>query len=98
PGHNIVDVLAGAPRAHAAMEAVRVFRQVNVRVPSVSGQTAGTATATLRASGLTARIVDSEPFYSFLLPGSAVVCNTSPQVGQSVAPGTVVTVHVSKTC
>jgi hypothetical protein len=98
PGRNIVDVLAGAARAHAAMDAVRVFRQVNVAVPSLSGQTVGAATATLRANGLTARIVDNEPFYGFLLPGSPTVCTTSPAAGQSVPPGTVVTVNVSKSC
>lgn len=97
PGQNIVDVLAGAPRAHAAMEAVRVLRQVDVQVPTVAGDTAAAATAALRAGGLTARIVNNEPFYSFLLPGSPTVCATSPAAGQSVAPGTVVTVSVSKT-
>ncbi len=98
PGENIVDLLAGAPRSHPAMGAVRVFRQVDVRVPAVSGQTAGAATATLRASGLTARTVDNEPIYGLLLPGSPAVCNTSPRAGQSVPRGTVVTVNVSKTC
>lgn len=98
PGQNIVDVLAGAPRSHAAMAAVRVFRQVNVPVPSVSGQPVGAATAGLRASGLIARIVDNEPFYGFLLPGSPAVCSTSPAAGQSVPPGSTIAVNVSKSC
>jgi hypothetical protein len=98
PGQNIVDVLAGAPRSLAAMEAVRVFRQVDVRVPTVAGDTAGAATAALRAGDLTARIVNNEPFYSFLLPGSPTVCTTSPAAGQSVPPGSTVTVDVSKSC
>jgi len=98
PGQNIVDVLAGASAARTAMTAVRVFRQVNMSVPTLSGQTIGAATSALRSRGLTARIVDNEPFYGFLLPGSPAVCNTSPGAGQSVAPGTVVTVNVSKTC
>ncbi|HWE32903.1 MAG TPA: PASTA domain-containing protein [Solirubrobacteraceae bacterium] len=98
PGQNIVDVLAGAPRARAAMQAVRVFRQVDVPVPSVSGQTPAAATATLRARGLTAQIIDNEPFYAFLLPGSPTVCRTSPAAGQPLAPGSTVTVTVSKSC
>jgi hypothetical protein len=98
PGQNIVDVLAGAPRSRPAMDVVRVFRQVDVPVPSVSGQTVAAATATLRASGLVARIVDNEPFYAFLLPGSPAVCTTSPATGHSVPPGSTVTVDVSKSC
>ncbi len=98
PGQNIVDVLAGAPRARAAMEAVRVYRQVDVPVPSVVGETVPAARATLRARTLTARIVENEPFYSFLLPGSPVVCNTSPPAGRPVVPGSAVTVSISKAC
>ncbi len=98
PGQNIVDVLAGAPRARAAMAAVRVFRQVNVPVPSVTGDTVAAAKATLRARGLVARTVENEPFYSFILPGSPVVCTTSPSAGRRVAPGSTVTVNVSKSC
>lgn len=98
PGHNVVDVLAGAPRAHPAMEVVRVFRQVDVPVPTVTGMALAAVRATFRARGLTARIVESEPFYSFILPGSPVVCSTSPAAGQQVAPGSTVTVHVSKSC
>jgi hypothetical protein len=98
PGQNIVDVLAGAPRSQPAMEAVRVFRQVDVPVPSVFGETIAAATAALRAGGLSARIVNNEPFYGFLLPGAPTVCTTSPPAGRPVPPGTVVTVNVSKSC
>jgi hypothetical protein len=98
PGQNIVDVLAGAPHARAAMAAVRVFRQVNVPVPSVIGDTVAAAKAALRSRGLTARTVENEPFYSFILPGSPVVCTTSPPAGRPVAPGSTVTVNVSKSC
>jgi hypothetical protein len=98
PGQNIVDVLAGAPRARAAMAAVRVFRQVDVPVPSVTGDTVAAAKAALRARGLIARTVENEPFYSFILPGSPVVCTTSPAAGRPVAPGSTVTVNVSKSC
>lgn len=98
PGQNIVDVLAGASRARPAMTAVRVFRQVDVTVPSLTGSLANAAVNALRARGLRAKVVDNEPFYSFLLPGSPAVCNTSPPAGRSVPPDTVVTVNLSKSC
>jgi beta-lactam-binding protein with PASTA domain len=98
PGQNILDVLAGTTGAAPAMTAVRVYRQVQVDVPSLSGDSASAAASALQSVGLAARIVDNEPFYGFLLPGSPSVCSTSPPAGRSVAPGTVVTVTVSKTC
>jgi PASTA domain/Glucodextranase, domain B len=98
PGTNIVDVLAGAPHAQAAMTAVRVYRQVYVSVPDVSGESPGSATQALRGLGLVARIQNIGHFYDFLLPTSPSVCGTSPPAGHSVLPGSTVTVSVSKTC
>jgi hypothetical protein len=97
-GTNLVDVLAGGAHAQAAMTAVRVFRQVYVQVPDTSGDSAGSAIRALRAIGLVPRIQNDSQLFDFLLPTSPQVCGTSPGAGQSVLPGSVVTVTVSKTC
>jgi hypothetical protein len=98
PGTNLIDVLAGAPRAHDAMTAVRVFRQVYVAVPTLSGANPTDAEQRLRRLGLVPDINKNEPFFSFLIPGSDAVCGTDPAAGAKVAPGSKVTVTVSKTC
>jgi hypothetical protein len=98
PGTNLVDVLAGVAHAQAAMTAARVFRQVYLQVPDVSGDSADGATRALRAIGLVPRIQNDGEFFDFLLPTSPQVCGTSPGAGQSVLPDSVVTVTVSKTC
>ncbi len=98
PGNNIIDVLAGAPHAVAAMAAVRVYRQVEVTVPEVSGDSPSAATRALRAAGLVAQIQNNGNFFDFLLPSSPQVCSSSPAAGHSVPPGSAVTLSVSKTC
>ncbi len=98
PGSNLVDILAGAANARAAMTAVRVFRQVYVQVPDLSGDSADGAIRALRAIGLVPRIQNNSQFFDFLLPTSPQVCGTSPAANRSVLPASVVTVTVSKTC
>jgi hypothetical protein len=98
PGTNIIDVLAGAPRAQDAMSAVRVFRLVYVTVPTLSGAGTSEAVQRLRALGLVPQVNKDDPFFSVLIPGSDAVCGTEPGSGAKVAPGTRVTVTVSKTC
>lgn len=98
PGMNLVDVLAGAVHAKAAMTAVRVYRQVLVTVPNVSNDSPSSAAKALEALGLHVHTDDTDPFYSFLIPESKGVCGTSPRAGRRVLPGTTVTLSVSKTC
>jgi hypothetical protein len=98
PGTNLVDVLAGAVRAKAAMTAVRVYRQILVTVPNLGNDSPATATKALQALGLKVHVVDTDPFYSFLIPGSKGVCGISPNSGHRVLPGTTVTITESKTC
>jgi beta-lactam-binding protein with PASTA domain len=95
---NIVDVLAGAPAAQSAMNAVRVFRQVYVQVPDLTGAGTSDAEHQLRLLGLVPDVKKNESFFAILLPQSDTVCGTSPPAGARVAPGATVTVTVSKTC
>jgi hypothetical protein len=98
PGTNLIDVIAGAPHAHDAMTAARVFRQVYVAIPDLSGAGPSDAEQRLRQLGLVPEINKSEPFFSFLIPGSDSVCGTEPGANVKVAPGSTVKVTVSKTC
>jgi hypothetical protein len=38
PGTNVVDVLAGSTHARAAMAALRIYRDVTIEVPDVTGE------------------------------------------------------------
>jgi hypothetical protein len=98
PGSNLLDVLAGAAHAKAAMTAVRVYRQILVTIPDVSNDSPPNAAKALVALGLHVHLKDTDPFYSFLIPGGQGVCGTSPGAGQRVDPGATVTISVSKTC
>jgi hypothetical protein len=98
PGANVIDVLAGAPRAYGAMTAVRVYRQVAVGVPDLSGFNPSKAIAVLTARGLTAHVVDVGGFFQSILPASTHVCRTVPRAGRLVAPGSDVQVQAAKIC
>jgi hypothetical protein len=98
PGVNIVDVLAGAARAPGAMTAVRVYREVPVAVPQLSGDSPSDAVAALRALGLTPTVQQASGLFESLIPVSSQVCSTDPPAGQSVPPGTAVAVQVGKLC
>lgn len=98
PGANVIDVLAGAPRAPAAMSAVRVYRLLPVAVPAVEGQSSSTAVTTLTRLGLRPRVHDVGGFLQSLLPMSEQVCSTDPPAGQLLAPGSAVQLQVAVFC
>jgi hypothetical protein len=98
PGSNLIDVLAGAGRDRAAMTALRIDRQVLVAIPNVDNDSPSGAVQALHALGFATRVNNTDSFFDFLIPGSPGVCGTSPPGGHRVAPGTLVTVSVSKTC
>lgn len=98
PGSNVIDVLAGAPRARAAMSAVRVYRELPVTMPNLDGQSAPTAAADLRRLGLKPQVSDQSGFFQSLLPLSKQVCATEPPAGQALAPGSYVSVEIAKIC
>jgi hypothetical protein len=98
PGMNVIDLLAGAPRAQAAMSAVRVYRELPVVVPRLDGASASAASAELRKVGLRARVHERGGFFQSLLPLSKHVCATEPPAGRLLAPSSVVAVEVAKVC
>jgi Glucodextranase, domain B/PASTA domain len=98
PGTNMVDVLAGAHGAQAAMSVVRVVRELQVPVPDLIGSSPATAQQRLTAMHLGERLEKTSYPLDFLVPRPYQVCSTSPAPGQPVPPASTVTVTISKTC
>jgi hypothetical protein len=99
PGTNLIDVVAGAPDgARPAVVAVRVRRQVTVAVPELVGFTPSDAEDALAGLGLEADVQEGGGLLDFLLPEDARVCETDPQPGTQVDPGTTVKVLAAKRC
>jgi hypothetical protein len=99
PGTNLVDVFAGANGgARPSMVALRVRRQVRVRVPDLSGFTPTDAKDALAGLGLQADVQEAGGFFEFLLPEDARVCQTDPAGGSEVGPGSTVKVYAAKRC
>jgi hypothetical protein len=98
PGTNLVDVFAGRRGSAPSMVALRVRRQVDVRVPDLAGATPSDAKDALAGLGLTADVKEAGGIIEFLLPEEARVCQTDPPPGNLVPPGTTVTVHIAKSC
>jgi hypothetical protein len=99
PGTNLVDVFAGANGgARPSMVALRVRRQVRVRVPDLTGFTPTDAKDALAGLGLQADVQEAGGLLEFLLPEDARVCQTDPAGGSEVGPGTTVKVFAAKRC
>jgi hypothetical protein len=98
PGANVIDVAATAPGRRAAFAALRVVREVRVRVPDVVGQEAETAAERLAALGLEVEERRGGGLFDPFLPGAAAVCESSPAPGTEVLPGTTVELVVARAC
>lgn len=98
-GTNVIDVLAGAPRAAGAMTAVRVYRQLPVAVPDLSGADPTAAARQLSRAGLRPRLQGGGNFFQSLLPFvSKQVCSTDPPAGSLLPPGTAITLQIARFC
>jgi hypothetical protein len=99
PGVNVVDVLASSGAAKPALTAVRIRRLVDVEVPDVTGLSADDAKQQLEDAHLVAQDETNDGgFFDRLLGGSPKVCETDPEPGTSVSPGTTVTVTLDRNC
>jgi hypothetical protein len=99
PGVNVVDVLASAGSARPALTAVRVRRVVDVEVPDLTGLSADDAKQQLQDADLKADLqTDKGGFFDELLGGDPRVCQTSPEAGATVDPGTTVVVQLARNC
>ena len=98
PGTNLIDVVAGADRARPAMVALRVRREVTVRLPDLTGFTPSDARDALAGLGLKPDVQKAGGLIELLLPEDARVCGTDPPAGTEVRPGSTVTVFAAKSC
>lgn len=99
PGVNVVDVVASSGAARPALTALRVRRVVEVEVPDVTGLSADDAKQALQDAKLEADLqTENGGFFDELLGGSPKACDTDPAPGETVSPGTTVTVHLSRDC
>lgn len=98
PGTNLIDVMAGRERARPAIVALRVRRQVTVKVPDLVGFTPKDAKEALAGLGLKPDVHEASGFLEFILPEDASVCETAPPAGTSVDSGSTVQVLAAKRC
>jgi hypothetical protein len=97
-GGNVIDVMASAHGRAPVMTAVRVVRQLTVRVPDVTGDSPGDARDRLAAAGLKVSVHEAGGLIDDLLPVDRIVCGTEPGAGSVVDAGAEVSVAVSKVC
>lgn len=98
PGANIVDVAATAPGRRAAFAALRVVREIRVRLPDLAGRDAAGAEAQLAALGLRVDEQRGGGLFDPLLPGDPKVCESRPEPGAELLPGTTVQLVVARGC
>ena len=97
-GDNVIDVMASAPSARPAMTAVRILREITIRVPDVKGDSPTDARSRLEQAGLRADVHQSGGLLDDLLPTGRSVCDMSPAPGTRVGRGSTVRLRTSKVC
>jgi hypothetical protein len=98
PGTNVIDVLARAGRARPALTAIRVRREVSVRVPDVTGLPVDDARIRITALGLEVDVQEDGGILDRLLPGDPRVCATEPRAGGRLDSGASVSLLVARRC
>jgi hypothetical protein len=97
-GPNLIDVGATARGAAPTWNALRVTREVLVRVPDLVGATRQDAGARLDALGLRAEVQEEGGLLDRLLGGDWIVCDLRPSAGSRLRRGERVRVIVAKGC
>jgi hypothetical protein len=98
PGGNVIDVTATSPGRRPATDAVRVVRDMRVKVPNVVGRTPEDAADALRSTGLTSVEERGGSWIDRLLPGGIEVCATRPSAGTLLDKGKLVTLETARDC
>lgn len=97
-GSNLVDIGASAPGVRATWAALRVTRQVLVRLPDLVGASRGDALDLIRSLGLRASVTEQHSFFDVLDPAGWGVCKTAPRGGAELLKGSAVRIVVAKRC
>jgi hypothetical protein len=98
PGANVIDFAATAPGRGPALTAVRVTREMPVKVPDLSGLSPDDARAQVTGLGLRLDEQDAGGLLEDILPGKPGVCEQDPGAGKEVTRGATVRVLVAKRC
>ena len=93
PGGNVIDITATAPGRRPATDAVRVERDIRVKVPRLVGMESDAALAALRKRDLKERVIEGGSWLDRVLGGSMEVCATAPPAGTLVDPESTVTLQ-----
>jgi hypothetical protein len=97
-GSNLIDVGASARGAAPAWNALRVTREVLVRLPDLIGATEGDAIDRLDSLGLPAEVEKEGDLLDELLGGDWIVCESDPPPGSDVQRGAGILLTVAKGC
>jgi hypothetical protein len=97
-GSNLIDVGASARGAAPAWNALRVTREVLVKLPDLVGATPDDAIARLDALGLRATVEEEGSLLDELLGGDWIVCTSAPPAGSEVRRGAEVNLTVARNC
>jgi Glucodextranase, domain B/PASTA domain len=98
PGGNVIDISATSPGRRPATDAVRVLRDMRVKVPPLVGQESDAAVETLRKADLRAEVNESGSWLDRVLGGAMEVCTTLPPAGTLVDPRSTVTLETAPGC
>jgi hypothetical protein len=98
PGANVIDLAATAPQRGPALAAIRVTREMPVKVPDLSGLASDAARKRVEGLGLGYDETEGGGLFESLLPGSPGVCEQDPSAGSDAMRGTTVHVILSKRC
>jgi hypothetical protein len=98
PGANVIDLEATAPQHGPALTAIRVTREMPVKVPDLSGLAPDAARKQVEGLGLKYAQTEGGGLFESLLPGTPGVCEQDPSAGADAMRGSTVRVIVSKRC
>ena len=97
-GSNLIDVGASARGASPYWNALRVTREVLVKVPDLIGATRDDAIDRLDALGLRAEVQKEGGLLDELLGGDWIVCASSPTAGSHVRRAASIQLAVARGC
>lgn len=97
-GSNVIDVGASTPGARATWRALRVTRSSKIELPDVVGRETVAAVQMLEALGFEVAVTIDGGLLDALRRRPRMVCDSSPQAGSKVEPGSEVELLVAKRC
>jgi hypothetical protein len=98
PGGNVIDVSASSPGRRPATDAVRVERDIRVKIPTLVGLELDQAKSELGKLGLKSEEEQGGSWLDRVIPGVSYVCAAEPGEGERVLPNSTVTLLTQRQC